>query len=63
MSRARRFYDLSLEEKFAASRASIEKLHPGHGKELKNPVFCGWRQVQVERRLVDHELRRRDERV
>ena len=28
-----------------ASRASVEKIHPGHGKELKNPVFCGWKHV------------------
>ena len=39
------FYDLTLQEKFEASRGSIEKLHPGHGKELKNPVFCGWSRV------------------
>jgi monoamine oxidase len=40
------FYDLTLAEKFEASRASIEKIHPGHGKELKNPVFCGWSRVK-----------------
>jgi monoamine oxidase len=39
------FYKLSLQEKFEASRGSIEKLHPGHGKELKNPVFCGWSRI------------------
>jgi monoamine oxidase len=39
------FFNMTLEEKFAASRGSIEKLHPGHGKELKNPVFCGWKHV------------------
>jgi monoamine oxidase len=39
------FFNMTLEEKFAASRGSIEKIHPGHGKELKNPVFCGWRRV------------------
>jgi monoamine oxidase len=39
------FYKLTLQEKFEASRGSIEKLHPGHGKELKNPVFCGWSRV------------------
>jgi monoamine oxidase len=39
------FYALTLAEKFEASRGSIEKVHPGHGKELKNPVFCGWRRV------------------
>jgi monoamine oxidase len=40
------FWKLTMEEKFAASRASIEKLHPGHGKELMNPIFCGWRRVK-----------------
>ena len=40
------FGDLPLEQKFAASRASMEKLHPGHGKELQNPVYCGWRHVK-----------------
>jgi monoamine oxidase len=39
------FYDMTLAEKFEASRASVEKIHPGHGKELKNPVFCGWSRV------------------
>jgi monoamine oxidase len=39
------FFNLTLEQKLAASRGSIEKIHPGHGKELKNPVFCGWRRV------------------
>lgn len=39
------FYSLTLEQKYEASRASIEKIHPGHGKELKNPVFCGWSRV------------------
>jgi monoamine oxidase len=39
------FYDLPLAEKFESSRASIEKLHPGHGKELTKPVFCGWSRV------------------
>jgi monoamine oxidase len=40
------FFDLTMEQKFEASRGSIEKIHPGHGKELKNPVFCGWRRVK-----------------
>ncbi len=40
------FAELTLEQKFAASRASVEKLHPGHGKELQNPVFCGWKHVK-----------------
>jgi monoamine oxidase len=40
------FAKMTLEEKFAASRESVEKLHPGHGKELKNPVYCGWKHVE-----------------
>ena len=40
------FYDLTLEQKFAASKASVEKLHPGRGSELRNPIFCGWRRIQ-----------------
>ena len=47
-SQVQGFKDLSLEAKFAASRVSIEKLHPGHGKELMNPVFCGWKTRQME---------------
>jgi monoamine oxidase len=39
------FLKMTMEEKFAASRGTIEKLHPGHGKELRNPVFCGWKHV------------------
>jgi len=40
------FDKLSMEEKFEASRASIEKLHPGHGKDLEKPVFCGWKHIK-----------------
>ena len=40
------FSKMTMEEKFAASRATIEKLHPGHSKELKNPVFCGWKHIK-----------------
>ena len=36
------FYKLSIEEKFAESRKSIERLHPGHGKELEKPIYVGW---------------------
>lgn len=39
------FSSLPLEEKFAASRATIERLHPGHGKELEKPVYVGWADV------------------
>ena len=40
------FYSLSMEEKFAASRANVEKLHAGHGAELKNPCYVGWRHIK-----------------
>jgi monoamine oxidase len=40
------FAALSIAGKLAASRATIEKLHPGHGKELKNPIYCAWRLVK-----------------
>lgn len=33
----------SLEAKLAASRASVEKLHPGHSAELSKPVYVSWR--------------------
>ena len=40
------FLKADMQGKFAASRATIEKLHPGHGKELTNPIFCGWKHVE-----------------
>ena len=36
------FAALSFDEKLAASRKSIERLHPGHGKELEKPVYVNW---------------------
>jgi len=39
------FGKLSLEQKFAASRRSVERLHPGHGMELEKPVYVGWGQI------------------
>ena len=32
----------SLEAKLAASRHSIELLHPGRSQELKNPIYMSW---------------------
>lgn len=40
------FDKLTLDQKFEASRASIEKIHPGHGHELTKPVFCGWKHIK-----------------
>ncbi len=36
------FNKLSLDQKFAASRASVERLHPGRGHELEKPIYLGW---------------------
>ncbi len=35
----------SYEAKIAASRAAVEKLHPGRGQELENPVYMCWGKV------------------
>jgi monoamine oxidase len=39
------FDRLTLDEKFAASRNSIERLHPGHGIELEKSIYVGWHRV------------------
>jgi monoamine oxidase len=36
---------LTLEQKLAESRKSIERLHPGHGKELEKPMYVSWGQI------------------
>jgi|SRR5579871_627290 len=33
------------EAKLAASRAAVEKLHPGRGKELTKPVYVSWQKI------------------
>ena len=40
------FDALPLEQKFAESRKSIERLHPGHGHELEKPMYVGWDKVE-----------------
>ena len=35
----------SVAAKIDASRAAVEKLHPGHGKELKNPMYVNWGEI------------------
>ncbi len=40
------FYTMTLEQKFAESKKSVEKLHPGHGAELQKPVYFGWRHIK-----------------
>ena len=36
------FDKLPLARKLDASRGTVEKLHPGHGKELEKPVYVNW---------------------
>jgi monoamine oxidase len=45
-SLAEPFASLTMEQKFAASRESIDRLHPGHSKELTKPIYVGWRQIK-----------------
>lgn len=35
----------SVEAKIAASRAAVETLHPGHGKDLASPLFVAWEKI------------------
>jgi monoamine oxidase len=35
----------NLEAMIAASRRSVELLHPGHGKDLSNPVYISWGRI------------------
>jgi len=39
------FDDLTLQQKFAESRKSVERLHPGYGHELEKPLYVGWHQI------------------
>lgn len=35
----------NMEAKFAASRAAVELLHPGHGRDLTSPIFVNWEKI------------------
>jgi monoamine oxidase len=35
----------SMQAKLDASRRSIDLLHPGHGKDLANPIYISWGQI------------------
>jgi len=35
----------NMEARFAASRAAVETLHPGHGKDLNSPMFVVWEKI------------------
>jgi monoamine oxidase len=35
-----------MQEKLDESRKSIERLHPGHGKELEKPMYVSWAKIQ-----------------
>ena len=40
------FSKLSMSDKFAESRKSIERLHPGKGKELEKPMYLCWGKME-----------------
>ena len=35
----------SMKAKFEASRAAVERLFPGHGKDLRSPVYVVWEKI------------------
>jgi monoamine oxidase len=35
----------TVEAKIDASRAAVERLHPGHGKDLHNPMYVVWEKI------------------
>jgi monoamine oxidase len=35
----------NMEAKLAASRAAVERLFPGHGKDLRSPMFVAWEKI------------------
>jgi monoamine oxidase len=35
----------NLESKLTASRAAVERLHPGHGKDLQRPMYVVWEKI------------------
>jgi monoamine oxidase len=39
------FGKLPMQAKLAESRKSIERLHPGHGKELEKPMYVSWGKI------------------
>jgi monoamine oxidase len=39
------FEALSFPEKLEESRKSVERLHPGHGKELEKPLYVNWGKI------------------
>ena len=39
------FGSMTMEQKFAESRRTIERLHPGHGKELEKPMYVNWGRI------------------
>jgi monoamine oxidase len=44
--RASGFDKMTLPQVLDASRSSVEKLHPGHGKELEKPIYVNWGQIK-----------------
>lgn len=45
VEQAERFSQMSLDQQFAASRASVDRIHPGKAVQLKHPVAVNWAHV------------------
>jgi monoamine oxidase len=39
----------NVEAKLAASRAAVERLHPGHSKDLRSPMYVHWEEIPYSR--------------
>jgi len=40
------FNKLTLPQMFARSRASVQRLHPGHADKLEKPIYVGWKRMK-----------------
>ncbi|MGB3626153.1 MAG: FAD-dependent oxidoreductase, partial [Henriciella sp.] len=55
VDQAERFAGMSLNEQFAASRASVDKIHPGKAVQLQRPVAVNWGHVPYTMGAWAHE--------
>lgn len=42
---AKPFEDLSIDEQIGRARAAVERIHPGHGRDLSLPIVVDWNRV------------------
>ncbi|RIJ14461.1 FAD-dependent oxidoreductase [Henriciella mobilis] len=55
VGQAETFAGMSLQDQFAASRASVEKIHPGKSVQLQRPVAVNWGRVPYTMGAWAHE--------